>query len=271
MSIDPVAFSIFGLEIRWYGIITALGLVIGFTVAYFIARYRNQKQDEVINFALIAVVFSLLGARLVHIAANLSFYFENPIYIFAFRRGGLAIQGAILGGIIALIIFCRVRRLNFWLWADIYVPGLVLGQAIGRWGNFINQEAFGRPTSLPWAIYIEPANRPYDYASYEYFHPTFLYESIGNFLLFGLLVLMHRYYKNRPGRIPYGLILAMYLGIYSIYRTFIEYYRIDSTYWGPVKVVYIINLVTIIAAIIIANYVIKKFRENKQLEENSDK
>ncbi len=271
MSIDPVAFSIFGLEIRWYGIITALGLIAGFTVAYFIARYRGQKQDEVLNFALIAVVFSLLGARLVHIAANLSFYVKNPIYIFAFRRGGLAIQGAILGGLIALIIFCRIRKLNFWLWADIYVPGLILGQAIGRWGNFINQEAFGRPSNLPWAIYIDPINRPYDYASYEYFHPTFLYESIANLLLFVLLLLMHRFYKKRPDRIPYGLILSMYLGIYSIYRTFIEYYRIDSTYWGPVKVVYIINLITIIVAIMIANYVLRKFKEKKQLEEDSDK
>jgi len=271
LSVDPVAFSLFGLEIRWYGIITALALIIGFTVAYFIARYRRQRQDEVINFALIAVVFSIIGARLVHVAANWSYYGENPILILAFRRGGLAIQGAILGGIIALIVFCRIRKLDFWLWADIYVTGLVLGQAIGRWGNFINQEAFGRPSSLPWAIYIDPANRPYDYASYDHFHPTFLYESISNFLLFALLLLMHRFYKNKPGRIPYGLILAMYLGIYSIYRTFIEYYRIDSTYWGPVKVVYVINLITIITAIIITNYVIKKFREKKQLEENSDK
>ena len=271
MAIDPVAFSAFGLEIRWYGIITALALLTGFTVAYFIARYRGQKQDEVLNFALIAVVVSLLGARFVHILANLSFYIENPIYIFAFRRGGLAAQGAILGGLITLIIFCRIRKLTFWQWADIYMPGLILGQAIGRWGNFINQEAFGRPTSLPWAIYIDPANRPYDYASYEFFHPTFLYESIANFLLFGILMLMHRYYKKRPGRNPDGLIMAAYLGIYSIYRTFIEYYRIDSTYWGPVKVVYVIDLITIIVAIVIANHVIKSFREKKQLEEGSDK
>ncbi len=142
-TIDPVAFSVFGLEIRWYGIIISFGLVIGFVVAYFIAKYRGQKQDEVINFALVAVVLSLIGARLVHVVANLSFYIKNPVYIFAFRRGGLAIQGAMLGGLIALIIFCRIRKLNFWLWADIYVPGLILGQAIGRWCNFLNQEAFG--------------------------------------------------------------------------------------------------------------------------------
>jgi len=270
LSIDPVAFSISGFEIRWYGIITALALVIGFVVVYFIARYRGQREEEILNFAPFAVVSSVIFARLIHVAANWSFYSENPVYIFAFRKGGLAIQGAMLGGILTLIIFCRIRKLDFWLWADILAPGLILGQAIGRWGNFFNQEAFGRPTSLPWAIFIEPANRPYDYASYEYFHPTFLYESIANLLLFALLLLIHRFYKNKPGRLPYGLILSIYLGVYSIYRTFIEYYRIDSTLWGSIKVVYIIDLITLVAAIVIANHVIKKFREKKQLEENVD-
>ena len=268
MTVDPIAFSIFGLDIRWYGILTALALIIGFTVVYFIARYRGKKEEEILNFAPFAIISSVIFARLLHVAVNWSYYAGHPLYIFAFRRGGLAIQGAMLGGIVALIVFCRIRKLDFWLWSDILAPGLILGQAIGRWGNFLNQEAFGRPTSLPWAIYIEPANRPYDYASYEYFHPTFLYESTANFLLFAVLLLMHRFYRNKPGKIPYGLILSMYLGIYSIYRTFIEYYRIDSTFMGPVKVVYIINLIAIIAAFIIANYVIKKFREKKQLEEN---
>lgn len=270
MSIDPVAFSIFGLEIRWYGIITALSLIIGFTVVYFTVRYRGKREEEILNFAPFAVISSIFFARLVHVMANWSYYIEYPIYIFAFRRGGLAIHGVILGGILALIIFCKVRKLDFWLWADIAVPGLILGQAIGRWGNFFNQEAFGRPTNLPWAIYINPANRPYDYASYEYFHPAFLYESIANLLLFVLLMLMHRFYKNKPDRIPYGLILSMYLVVYSIYRTFIESYRIDSSFLGPVKVVYIINFITIISAFIIAYHVIKKFRKKKQLEENME-
>ncbi len=270
MHANPIAFNLFGFEIRWYGIITALSLIIGFVVAYFVAGYRKQRKEEILNFAPFAVIFSIIGARLLHVAVNWSYYAQHPLYIFALRRGGQAIQGAMLGGILTLIVFCRIRKLDFWLWADILAPGLILGQAIGRWGNFFNQEAFGRPTNLPWAIYIDPANRPYDYASYEYFHPTFLYESIANLLLFGILMLMHRYYRKRPGKLPYGLILAMYLGIYSIYRTFIEYYRIDSTYIGPVKVVYIINLITIIAAMFIANYVIRKFQEKKQLEKNKE-
>lgn len=270
MNIDPIAFSIFNLEIRWYGILTALSLVIGFLVAYFIARYRKQKADEILNFAPFAIIFAILGARLLHVLVNWSYYASNPSFIFAFRRGGLAIQGAMVGGIIALIVFCRIRKLDFWLWADIAAPGLLLGQAIGRWGNFFNQEAFGRPTNLPWAIYISPENRPFDYTSYEYFHPTFFYESIANLILFILLFFMHRFYRNRPGRLPEGIILAMYLGIYAIYRTFIEAYRIDSTFFGPVKVVYLINFAAVVAALLILNYVLKRFREKKLREENAD-
>ena len=267
---DPVAFEIFGLSVRWYGIITAVSLVLGFMVAYFLAGYRGQKRDEILNFAPFAIVFSVLGARLLHVAVNWSTYYSaHPMYIFAIRRGGQAIQGAILGGVLTLIIFCKIRKIDFWLWADIVSPGLVLGQAIGRWGNFFNQEAFGKPTDLPWAIFIKEQYRPDGYMSYEYFHPTFLYESIANFLLFGLLIFMHWYYRKRPGKLPYGLILVTYLGVYSIYRTFIEYYRVDSTLIGSVKVVYIINLVTILAAMLIANYVTRKFSEKKQLEKNN--
>ena len=267
MVINPVAFEVFGVEIRWYGILIALSLIIGIVVAYFIAKYRNQKEEEVINFAPFAVIFGIIGARLLHVVVNWSYYSKDLSYIFAFRKGGLAIQGVIFGGLLALLIFCKIRKLDYWIWADIMIPALVLGQAIGRWGNFLNQEAFGRPTSLPWKIYIAPENRPYEYAHAEYFHPTFLYESIANFALFILLLLMHRFYKNKPGRMPDGIILTVYLGIYSLYRTLIEYYRVDSSYIGPVKVVYILNAISIIAALIIANYLVNKFREKKKLED----
>ena len=269
MTFSPIAFEIFGFQIRWYGIIFSLSIIIGFAVVYFIARYRNQKADETINFVPFAIIFGILGARLLHVAVNWPYYFgyfplgKSLIYILDFRRGGLAIQGAIMGAILILVVFCKIRKLNFWLWVDILVPGFILGQAIGKWGNFFNQEAFGKPTSLPWGIFINPANRPLAYASFQYFHPTFLYEAIANFALFILLMFMHRFYKNKPGRLPSGLILSMYLGIYAIYRTFIEYYRVDSVYFGPVKVVYIINFIALITSLVIANHVVKKFKEIK--------
>ena len=130
MNIDPIAFSVFNLEIRWYGILTAISLVLGFVASYLLARYRRQKADEILNFAPFAIIASILGARLLHVLVNWSYYSANPSFIFAFRRGGLAIQGAMVGGIIALIIFCRIRKLDFWLWADIAAPGLLLGQAL---------------------------------------------------------------------------------------------------------------------------------------------
>jgi phosphatidylglycerol:prolipoprotein diacylglycerol transferase len=270
-AVDPVAFSIFNFEVRWYGILIALALIIGIVVAYFIARYREQKADEIINFAPFAVIFGVIGARFLHVVVNWSYYSGHLSYIFAFRKGGLAIQGVMLGGILALLVFCKIRKLDFWLWADIVAPALLLGQAIGRWGNFFNQEAFGMPTSLPWGIYIDPMNRPAGYASFQYFHPTFLYESIADIILLILLLLVHRLYKKRPDKFPNGLIFATYLGVYAVYRSLIEYYRIDSSYFLGVKVVYILDGITIVAVLIIINYLVRKFRMKKLIEENEEK
>lgn len=264
---DPVAFYIGNLEIRWYGLIIALALLVGIVVSYLVAKYRGHRQEEIINFAPFAVIFGIIGARLVHVVVNFSYYAANPSYILAFRRGGLAIQGVMLGGLVALFLFCRIRKLYFWSWTDIIAPALVLGQAIGRWGNYFNQEAFGIPTDLPWAIYIEPAYRPPEYASAEYFHPTFLYESLANIALFFLLLAMHRFYKRKPDKLPDGLIICAYLIFYALYRTFIEAYRVDSTYIGPFRAVYLLNIVAIIAAIIIANTLITRFKRKKMQQD----
>ena len=264
---DPIAFSFGRFEVRWYGIIIAVALVIGIVVSYFIARYRNQKADEVINFAPFAVIFGVIGARLLHVLVNWSYYSNNLSYIFAFRRGGLAIQGVMLGGILALLVFCKIRKLDFWVWADIISPALILGQALGRWGNYFNQEAFGIPTSPPWGLYIDPAYRPSAYSNAEYFLPTFFYEFLANLLLFGLLLWLHRLYKHRPGKFPYGLIFTTYLGVYALYRSVIEFYRLDSSYFLGVKVVYILDGITIIAALIITNYLFRRFRMKKMQQE----
>lgn len=272
-AVNPIALSFGNFEIRWYGILIALALVIGIVVSYFIARYRGQRPEEVINFAPFAVIFGVIGARLLHVLVNWSYYSANLSYIFAFRRGGLAIQGVMLGGVLALLVFCKIRKLDFWLWADIIAPSLILGQAIGRWGNYFNQEAFGLPTSLPWGIFIEAPYRPAEYSNAEFFHPTFFYESMANLVLFGLLLLIHWLYKKRPDRFPHGLIFATYLGVYAVYRTIIEYYRVDSSEFLGIKVVYIIDAITIIAVLIIINYLIKRFRLKKirqEMEESEE-
>jgi len=266
-AVNPIAFSFGNFEIRWYGILIAAALLIGIFVSYFLAKYRGQKGEEVVNFAPFAVIFGVLGARILHVIVNWSYYSANLSYIFAFRRGGLAIQGVMLGGVIALLVFCKIRKLDFWLWADIISPALILGQAIGRWGNYFNQEAFGLPTSLPWKIFIEAPYRPAAYSNSEFFHPTFFYEFLANLILFGLLLLIHRFYKKRPDKFPNGLIFVTYLGVYAIYRTVIEYYRLDSSEFLGIKVVYILDAIALIAALIIANNLVKKFRLKKMRQE----
>jgi phosphatidylglycerol---prolipoprotein diacylglyceryl transferase len=266
-AVNPIAFSFSNFEVRWYGILIAIALLLGILISYFIAKYRGQKPDEAINFAPFAVIFGVIGARLLHVIVNWSYYSANLSYIYQLRRGGLAIQGVMLGGLIALIVFCKVRKLNFWLWADIMAPALIFGQAVGRWGNFFNQEAFGLPTSLPWGIYIDPINRPVVYSNADYFHPTFFYEFMANMVLFGLLLLLHRMYKKRGNKFPEGLILCAYLGIYAIYRSIIEAYRVDSSFFLGIKVVHIIDGITIIAVLIMINYLVKKFRIKKMQEE----
>lgn len=267
MNINPVAFNLFGkIEIRWYGILIAIGLILAIVLSYYIAKYRKLKADEIINFAPFAIIGGIIGARLLHVLVNWSFYSKHPSYIFAYRQGGLAIQGAIVGGVIALIIFARIRKISFWAYSDAIIPGVAIAQSIGRWGNFFNQEAFGRPTSSKIGIYIAPENRPPDYIDSQYFHPTFLYESLANLILFGILMFMHYKFKKNPNKYPNGLIINTYLIIYSLYRIFIESVRIDSSYVGPIKVVYIICGITIIVSLIITNIIVSKFIAQKKEE-----
>jgi phosphatidylglycerol---prolipoprotein diacylglyceryl transferase len=248
LAFDASAFRLFAVEIRWYGMIVSFALVAGMLVSYFVAKYRHLKEEEVAIFAPFAIISGILGARMLHVLVNWGFYSIDPGYILSFRQGGLAIQGVIIGGFIAIILYSRLRRLEFLAYSDAIVPGLALGQSIGRWGNFFNQEAFGRPTDSLIGIYISPQKRPIGYTNAEYFHPAFLYESMANLSLFVLLLFMHRFYRKNPNRLPNGTIFCTYLIVYSLYRILIESFRIDSSYIGPVKVVYLISLGIIIIA-----------------------
>lgn len=273
MVIDPVAFRLFGMEVRWYGLLIALGLILAIVVSYLTARYRKFKADEIINFAPFAIIAGVIGARLLHVAVNWSYYSKNLSSIFAFRQGGLAIQGVIIGGFIALVIFAKIRKIDLWELADCIVPSLALAQAIGRWGNFFNQEAYGRPTDARIGIFISPENRLRGYESFDYFHPTFLYESIANLLLFIILMVLHVVFKKKENKVPNGVIFNLYLIIYSLYRIFIESYRIDSSTIGSIKVVYIISGLTIIAAFIILNILVNRFvaRKKEEAEKTEEK
>lgn len=227
-----VAFSVFGLEIRWYGLLIALAVLIGTVLALKEAKRKGVKEETLIDMLLFAVPAAIIGARAYYVIFTWDYYSKNPSQILNIRGGGLAIHGVIIAGALVAIIFAKVRKESFWNLADIVAPSLILGQAIGRWGNFANQEAHGGPTDLPWGIIVDGVK----------VHPTFLYESIWNLIVFAFLL----WYRRKKATVE-GEIFILYLMLYSVGRFFIEGMRTDSLMLGPFRVAQLISL-TIITA-----------------------
>lgn len=226
-SITPEAvfFNIGPLAVHWYGVILSLGALLGYFSVLRLAKNKPIKKTDLSDLFFYLLVFGFLGARVYEVFfIDPKFYFQNPGQILAVWNGGLAIHGGIVVGILVVYFFSKKRNLSFWELADILSPGVVLAQAIGRWGNFFNQELFGRPTDIFWKIFIKPENRPEIYYEQSYFHPTFLYESILNFILFVLLYFAYRNSRFRP-----GIVFIFYLMGYAIIRFGLEFIRIDPT------------------------------------------
>jgi phosphatidylglycerol---prolipoprotein diacylglyceryl transferase len=203
-------------------------------LAYQRVKARGEDPEHLTNIFIYGLISGLIGARLFYVLFNLSGYLASPGEIIAIWQGGLSIHGGLTGAIAATVIYTRRNAINFWSWSDMIVPSVILAQAIGRWGNYVNQEAFGSPTDLPWGIYIEPAKRPLEYIASDYFHPTFLYESIWNLLGFALLVYLTKRQRLNPLKWPAGSLLLIYGIYYSVGRTAIEALRADALMWGPV-------------------------------------
>jgi phosphatidylglycerol:prolipoprotein diacylglycerol transferase len=208
--------------VNWYGIIIAVAALSGFSLAGLEAKRRGEDPEHVFRMAILLVPLALIGARLYHVIDLWDFYSQNPSLIFG--GAGLGIFGAIAGGVIGLLIYSKWKRLSILRWLDIAAPGLILGQAIGRWGNFFNQELYGYPTDLPWAIYIDPANRLPGFGSFSHFHPLFLYESLWNFL--GCFILLFTG-RKLGRRLPDGDIFLLYIIYYSVGRFFLEGFKIE--------------------------------------------
>lgn len=243
-SPGAIALQIGPLAIRWYGLLIATGVLLGTTLAHREAIRRGIDPDRLLNAIVVAVLVALLGARLYYVLFNWDYYAANPAKILAVWEGGLAIHGGLIAGSLATILYCRHAKLSLPLTLDIMAPCLAIGQAIGRWGNFFNQEAFGVQTNLPWKLYIDPAHRPPDLAAFEYFHPTFLYESLWNLLVFGILWfgLRKRLQERR------GALTLCYLGLYSIGRFFVEGLRIDSLMLGSFRAAQVVSLLLVVAS-----------------------
>lgn len=243
-SPGPVAFQIGPLTIRWYGVLIAAAMALGLWLAYREARRRGEDPEALLKTAEFALIGGLVGARLYYVLFNLDYYLATPSKIVAVWEGGLAIHGGLIGGLLVGGGYAWAQRLPVARQLDIIAPSLVLGQAIGRWGNFFNEEAFGRPTDLPWRLYISPPHRPLGFQDAEFFHPTFLYESLWDFGVFAVLVLLLR--RRLAG--AHGALFLAYLGLYSAGRIWIEGLRLDSLMLGPFRVAQLVSGLGLLAA-----------------------
>jgi phosphatidylglycerol:prolipoprotein diacylglycerol transferase len=238
----PLPFLHTSFHVYFYGILIMIGVVAAAFLGQAEAKRRGIKTDYIWDALFWVVLAGIVGARIWHIftpppsmieqGITTRWYLTHPLDILNIRNGGLGIPGAIIGGAIALWIYCRNKKISFLTFADTVVPGVALAQAIGRWGNFFNQEVYGKPTNLPWKIYIDPAHRIQGYQNYDYFHPLFLYESLWNVLVMAVLLWMARRFEKwlKPGDL-----FLIYMIMYSIGRFSLEFLRLDASQVGGIN------------------------------------
>jgi phosphatidylglycerol:prolipoprotein diacylglycerol transferase len=264
MGGPPIAFHLGPLPVHWYGIIIVSAVLVAAYVASLEAKRRGQDPDHVWNALLLCLALGIIGARLYHVFSSprggmvgWDYYRQNPIAILQIWYGGLAIYGAVIGGLLGVYIYARLNKLSFLQWVDIGTPGLILAQVIGRWGNFINQELYGYPTNLPWGITITPPYRipPYDdltlYPTSTRFHPTFLYESLWNLLGFLLLMYVTRRYLDR---LLDGDVFCLYAIWYPVGRILVEALRPDAWLLRGIAAAQIFAAIAIVVSVGIILY-----------------
>jgi len=253
---DPIAFTILGLEVRWYGILIAAGMTLGTLVMYRRAEKHQIDPEKILDFIIAGIPAGVIGARAYYIIFNWSNYL-NPdgsadwSKIVNIRLGGLAIHGGLILGFAAVFLLCRLNKYNAANVLDLAAPGIALAQAIGRWGNFFNSEAHGGPTNLPWGILVDG----------QMVHPTFLYESIWCALLFIFLIFIDNRRKFT------GQTLLLYAFLYSLERFFVEALRTDSLMIGPFKQAQVFSLIVMLFAAAIYFYLNRKAK-NLNTEKN---
>lgn len=249
--IDPIAIALGPLQVHWYGVIIGLAIILALYIAVRETEKRGLDKDVFMDLMLWAIPIAILSARLYYVIFEWNYYSQNPGEIIAIWNGGLAIHGALIGGVITAIVFTKKKQVSFWQLVDIAAPSIILGQAIGRWGNFINQEAHGGEVTR---AFLENLQLPefiinQMYINGAYYHPTFLYESIWNFIGFVLLILLRRVNLRR------GEMFLSYVIWYSVGRFFIEGMRTDSLMLTEsLRMAQTISAVLIIAAVVVLLY-----------------
>jgi len=236
----PEGFDLGPLFVRFYGIILMVGAVSGVFLAVNEAKRREYESEIVWDLFIYLLIGGIVGARIWHILTpspstgiTTSWYLSHPLDALAVWKGGLGIPGAIIGGLITLFFYARKMEIDFAEWTDIAAPGLALGQAIGRWGNFFNQELYGAPTNLPWKIFIDSDHRLANYPSVEYYHPLFLYESLWNLMNMFLLLWISRRFEES---LKHGDIFLIYLIVYPVGRFLLDFLRLDASMVGGINI-----------------------------------
>ncbi|MEE0683663.1 MAG: prolipoprotein diacylglyceryl transferase [Bacilli bacterium] len=245
---EKVALDLGPIQIYWYSIFIFIGMLVACFLIYKEAKKRGIDEDFLVNLTFNTIIIGIIGARLYYVLFNLSYYLDNPVEIFQIWNGGLAIHGGIIAGLLFIIYYCKKHEVNLWKMLDIIVVGLIIAQAIGRWGNFFNSEAYGPITT---AAHLKSLGIPQFiingmYILGDYRQPTFFYESV--WCLFGFLaMLIIRQYKY----LKIGQLTSFYLIWYGIIRFIIEAMRTDSLMLGPLKMAQLVSLVFIVSGIII--------------------
>ena len=234
-TLDSVAFRIGDFSIAFYGLIITLGIILAAAYVIWRAKHQNISSDTILDIALLVVPCGVVGARLYYVLTSLD-RFHSFGEIFDIRSGGLAIYGGIIGGAIAVIIMARVKKINFFLLADMITPAVLIGQILGRWGNFFNAEAYGSATDLPWRMGL------YKGGEWIYVHPTFLYESLWNLLGFILINFFYGFKAEKTHKKYDGQIFLMVFAWYGFGRMLIEGLRTDSLYVGPFRISQVLGL-----------------------------
>lgn len=288
----PSGIDVFGFQITFYGIVIGIGMLLGWLLVEWMAKKTGQNSEIYLDFALLAIVISVICARLYYVIFEFEEFKDNPISILNLRTGGLAIYGGIIGAIVTAAIYTKVKKYSFWLLADTACIGLLVGQILGRWGNFFNREAFGKYTNGLFAMQLDLRDVPYDYNAplsylqtkysgkiaaydsiieirnkmenvngFEYIqvHPTFLYESIWNLCLLIILIL---YTKHKDFD---GEIMLLYLIIYGIGRVWIEGLRTDQLFlWGThIAVSQLLSALIVIVSFTL--FIVNKYKAKKNV------
>jgi len=253
------------LTLSFYGMLIMAGVIAAAVLSYYKAKKTGLEPDVIVDSLTWIVLGGIIGARIWHILTppasmveqgiTTLYYLTHPLDAIAVWKGGLGIPGAVAGGAFAFYLYARKRKISFGVWADIFAPGVALGQAIGRWGNFINQEVYGKPTTLPWAITIDIDHRLPEYISFSTYHPLFLYESLFNLANMGFLLWFSGKFKDK---VKPGDVFLTYLITYPIFRFFMEYLRLDNSYVGRIDAN---QTLMIVLAVTSAGFIIWRHRK----------